>query len=192
MPMGDSVLPLSIVNQANNGVDEMNQQFEVGQRVKIVNLPDTLSEYSAERGAGKTGVVTEINLGDPDGITCLVTLDGERKYTSSFWFKPQHLELIDDPTPQPAAIQYPPLRNMVDGKPLKSWQDVLRYHPLAERQPHLYIKGYYEFVTASSVEMISFLNERPHTLIFDFNPPLDADNESDFGTYRVFVITEEA
>lgn len=170
----------------------MNQQFEVGQQVKIVNLPDVLSEYSAERGAGKTGVVTEINLDDPDGITCLVTLDGERKYRSSFWFKPQHLKLIDDPTPQPAAIQYPPLRVLIDGKPSQTWQQVLESKPLATQQPHLYLLGRYDFVDAGIDGLGTWLLEHPNTLILDFNPPLDPDDEGDFGMYRVFIITEGA
>ena len=97
-----------------------------------------------------------------------------------------------DPIPQPAAIQYPPLRVLIDGKPSQTWQQVLESKPLAASQPHLYLAGYYEFVDATSIEMISFLNQHPHTLMFDFNPPLDSDNESDFGSYRVFIITEGA
>ena len=96
------------------------------------------------------------------------------------------------PIPQPAAvIQYPPLRTMKnDHEPMQTWQQVLDSKSLAERQPHLYLLGEYDFVTAGVDELGEWLQNHPNSLILDFNPPLDPDDESDFGMYRVFIITE--
>jgi hypothetical protein len=162
---------------------EIIMAFEIGQRVKVVGDEYKLSTCGTGGTLGQTGIVIENDDPDKDDLSCRVKLDNQLM----FWFAESNLELIPDDGKRPA--QYPPLRAMVDDKPLDNWMQVLG-KPLAASQPHLYLLGHYR---SDIYDIEQFAKDTPRFILMSTiacsNAAIGGSETQPY--HIVFVIDEE-